>query len=94
MLGTYRGKPAANADLKKLFDASAEAATGRYALLISFTLFHPGITYSTKYVKVLVYANTMPTPKKDEPRIGMIHGTFWNDVKPKRRRPRGAKTAP
>jgi hypothetical protein len=32
---TYNGKPAANADRKKLFDASAEAATGRYALLIS-----------------------------------------------------------
>ena len=31
----YNGKPAANADRRKLFDASADAATGRYALLIS-----------------------------------------------------------
>ena len=29
---TYRGKPAAKADRRKLFDARAEAATGRYAL--------------------------------------------------------------
>jgi hypothetical protein len=29
---TYNGKPAAKADLRKLFEAKAEAATGRYAL--------------------------------------------------------------
>ena len=33
---THNGNPAANADRKKLLDASALAATGRYALTISF----------------------------------------------------------
>lgn len=56
--GANNGNPAANADRIALFDASADAAIGRYA--------------TTRYVKTELKTKYSPVPKGIEAMIGTI----------------------
>ena len=56
--GANNGNPAANADRMALFDASADAAIGRYA--------------TTRYVKTELKTKYSPVPKGIEAMIGTI----------------------